>query len=1171
MNQANSDKFTRTKKHEPCPICADTKGKCGFNGELIFCMDYPDGGGEGRGYKFLKTTQNLLWGIYAVDDGVTFDKAEWKSRRRQEELAKQEALSRTLSPLERHFEIKRLLNQLELTSAHRQKLLERGFTAEQIDQIGYRSISARQKLTHEVSNKLAGIASDGKSLTHNSAGILVPVPNNLGQVIGYQIRNDEGTPKYVWAWGEYSVHLPNGEVPIGFFGADTHATTIGFAEGFTKSPVAAARTGISVVGAAGGNFVSSPQQLKSYLLDYSEGIIYPDAGSVNNYNIVNNYRKLVDFCTERGLSVKLAWYGQFNKPRNITEKLTGGDIDEIDQDTFDSIEYISWEQFESFCSPDVVRRLRGSNKVVSINKEERWDNSGKEKRREELTKFDAAIKINARYFPDNLPIPKEANFIAIKAPKGTGKTTFLSKIVKSDKVLIITHRVCLEQVLADTFRLDSRHNITQEGKYLGHALCINSLHSHANPRFDYSQWTGADIVIDEFDQLFYHLVASSTCDTYKPEILDTWIKVMRHAVTTGGKIYISSADLASIHIAFLKSCIGIPVEYLSIENTYVPFAGERHAHIYENKWQILQQCDARLKARKRILLFTTSVNYKSQLSTKNLETRYQQLGYKVLRADAESVSTPNHPAAEIFSSASDDRAECPLWSKSLQIALSMAKLSRDSMGKKAYFPYDLLRYSFMVKRKRWDDALRDYNVVIASPVLETGISIVGVFDEVFYLSESGVQTVNSVGQSIARERANVPRHIYVPKTSRSRLMGGVTHWQSLVSDQNEEANKRLLSTSNYALMGARFTDQCFLRLYCQMTALHNIGFLSYRESVIMNLQESGYVIDRVQAAGDHEEIQEQVAAIKEQQHNNYCEAVATAFPLTTDEAKKIAAKRRRTDEERVRLHGYEIRERYLESEITPELVNQDIDGLFKKAMTHYYLTVGSKFIEMRDIRAAEDVLKYSRGTVFQGDVIKSAIAPKIALLKEIGIEQFLDADQEFTKQSLEGWFLSVIQRQKDLRRVLGINLSGQTVIAFVNQQLLPKLGLKLEQVGWRKIDGKRTRVYKGAKIPDNRLQYFDRWRERDENALQEFQLKRADWETYCSVAGDLLKWMDADPEILQMGIDYLDNLSGGETQNTGIKDEIMRLKTDELWQMLEVVGGAYHSKHPKDHTPLLQL
>lgn len=1134
-----TDKIIRTtRRNGECQVCGDFKGNCGTSSDrkVLFCMDKT--ASVPYGMKELGLTKNGLWRMIVGDNGGTgdhrpFDRKAWIEKKRKDEAERLEKAQRSLSNFQRHIEYGKLQRQLSLKERHRQNLLQRGISQAKIEDYGYFSIEPKQPLSVKIDPKMPGVAKSGTYLTANFSGYSVPIPDDLGQIVGWQIRNENPnseSPKYTWAWNaDYSSKLQNDELPIGYFYPDNYtgdSDVIAIAEGFTKTPVLSDKLGLPTLGAAGAMFFNSPQQFEKYIKDYKTLIFFPDAGSVSNTTVISNYKRSIEIAQKLGLTIKVAWWGQFQKPNSPQEKLKTGDIDDIDQDTIDCIEYLSWEQFAELFETEVTDYIKGreentSRKRPSAAKELLDLAEVNRKRKEDLTRFTAQETINHRYFPA-LSIPYSANIVGIKGAKGTGKTYSLAQYIKSDKILGITHRVCLENTNADVFKLDSRHNLTKEGRYLGYFLCINSLHRFANPVFDYTRWDGASIVMDEFDQLFTHLAESDTCQTYRQVIISTLQNLLRHVISTGGKIYMMSADLADIHMKFIQEFIALPqsVEVFTLENTYIPFKGERRSICYEDKADLLMAVDSSLRDGKRVLLMTTSIGSKSPNSTRNLEEYYGKLGYKVLRADSESTTTPDHPATAIFTE------------------------QKTQQG------------------KQWYDALRDYNIVVASPVLETGVSIEGVFDEVFYLSESGVQTVESVGQSLARERANVTRHFYVRKTSNRRIRGGKTHWQSILSDMNEDGNKILLSEKNYSLIDITFTGQSFNTLYCQSIANANLGFTDYRASVQRNLEQSGYVVTHFKKTEGEKPVIADLQAIKETKYTEHCESVANAPPLSKEEAESMMGKRKQTDEERVRLKKYHISKSFIEADVKPNLVKQWDEGFYKKILLHYYLTQGSHLVEMRDVKKCEELLRYSHGEICQHDLIKAVISPKIELLNQINVKQFLDPDAQFTEESLSVWFEGIKEKKTaaKIRRTLGISTSNkQTAIAFINQQLLPKLGLQLRLLGRkRNAEGKQVRIYSGAIIEDQRLLYFSRWLERDDAALEAWLVNHDVQMILDALANQILRLMRTDDHLFNLGISLIAEI---EPTTTGVRLDVSKLSRREMLHVIDELWDAHNDKY----------
>jgi hypothetical protein len=73
-----------------------------------------------------------------------------------------------------------------------------------------------------------------------------------------------------------------------------------------------------------------------------------------------------------------------------------------------------------------------------------------------------------------------------------------------------------------------------------------------------------------------------------------------------------------------------------------------------------------------------------------------------------------------------------------------------------------------------------------------------------------------------------------------------------------------------------------------------------------------------------------------------------------------------------------------------------------------------------------------------------------------------------------------------IKSILGVGLTfGDTPIRFA-QRLLGILGIKLSFVSHRRFpDGSRHRVYRGADpLVDGRGEVFDRWLERDQDAIE---------------------------------------------------------------------------------------
>ena len=109
------------------------------------------------------------------------------------------------------------------------------------------------------------LALAGRKLLTRTAGYLVPARDTEGRILGFQIRNRTGSnPKYPWlsVSDVTPVNLQNGEMPLTVARGGS-SSILYFAEGILKPLVTAEKHNITVVGASGGLFTSSPQAVAS--------------------------------------------------------------------------------------------------------------------------------------------------------------------------------------------------------------------------------------------------------------------------------------------------------------------------------------------------------------------------------------------------------------------------------------------------------------------------------------------------------------------------------------------------------------------------------------------------------------------------------------------------------------------------------------------------------------------------------------------------------------------------------------------------------------------------------------------------------------------------------------------------------------------------------------------
>ena len=668
----------------------------------------------------------------------------------------------------------------------------------------------------------------------------------------------------------------------------------------------------------------------------------------------------------------------------------------------------------------------------------------------DLSKY-SPLKVNERYLSDNLIPPKDAQIIGLRSPKNTGKTEWLSlrvqqAIYQGKPVLVLTHRIQLAKALCARFGIDHIEKIrSSETKgILGYGLCIDSLHPNSQAHFNPEDWNEAVLILDECEQVIWHALDSSTCQNNRVAIIENFQQLLKVVIDTGGKIYLSDADLSCIAIDYVQKLIDLPVKTWVVENVYCS-SKKRKLISYSGSdpSELVTALVNAIKRGEKPLIHTTGQKAKSRWGSINLELYLKQLfpELKILRIDRDSVSDPKHPAYGCMSNL--------------------------------------------------NAILGNYDVAIASPVIETGVSIdlKGHFDSVWCIAQ-GVQTVDAVAQAVERLREDVPRHIWVKTTAKGNRIGnGSTSIRGLLRSQHKltTANVRLLQQAGideFDELDADFSLES-LNTWAKRACVVNAGKNDYRNEVINKLLLEGYELaeptdDDIEGSG---EVKEQIDDVRNQNYREYCQAVPEAKTPTNAELEELSSKKAKTQEERHAERKGNLIKRY-GIEITPELVEQDDDGWYPQLQLHYYLTVGNIYLAERDRRSLSRIKEQGNNRAFKPDVNKKQLSAQVKTLQLIGIEQFLNSDTEFTKHSLAQWFEKIIQLRFDIQTVLGvaINPEKDTAIA-VAQRILKKLGLKLEFDRQVRLDGERVRFYRGCNLNlDRRSPVLKGWLERDASA-----------------------------------------------------------------------------------------
>ena len=648
------------------------------------------------------------------------------------------------------------------------------------------------------------------------------------------------------------------------------------------------------------------------------------------------------------------------------------------------------------------------------------------------------ITVSERYI--SVPFPEDSQMICLRAPKGTGKTEAISKYIQSHikdhRIIVLTHRIQLAQDLARRFGIDHISEVDEsEAKgMLGFALCIDSLHLNCRAKFKPSDWEDAIIVIDEVEQVLWHMVNSPTLQLNRTTIIDNLGDLIRSAIQGGyGKLLLADADLSDRSIDYLSSFVPDIKPYI-IENTWRAKV-ERKVTVYEGKNPnaLLNDLYKAIERGEKPFISTGSQKTSSTHSTINLEKKLKQKfpQKNIIRIDSETIADKEHPA-------------------------------------------------YCCILNGLNEFLLGYDIVIVSPSIETGVSIDlrGYFTSVWIIA-NGVQSPNSIRQVMARVRENLPRYIWIRKSAHfSRLGNGKDNPKWLRAGEFKRFNATTASLGMSDLEKPTYQDSA-LNLWADYAADLNHQFTHYKEQILEDLKEEGYTISYA-SLPDKERLQEigaQMKAVKEESYETHCKKIVGTKNPTDADFSELEDKRGRTESERLSYRKGILCRMYPGIEIDVPTIKRDDDGWFAQIQLYYYYTVGRTYLEERDRAIIEE--KQCDGKAWIPDLTRKLLSIPVKTLITLNVQQFLESDKEFTSASLYDWGEKMRRWKYEIKDALGVSISSAVTPIQIAQALLKKIGMKLPFLRQDREGNTRTRVYGTASHSDPREGVFQEWLKRD--------------------------------------------------------------------------------------------
>lgn len=608
-------------------------------------------------------------------------------------------------------------------------------------------------------------------------------------------------------------------------------------------------------------------------------------------------------------------------------------------------------------------------------------------------------------------VPK-SGILAISSAKGTGKTKLIQTLTADDgNALLAGHRIALTRNLCSRLKLNYRgdldraqgHFIDDSGYVLRVGTCVDSLLA-INPH----DFVECDLILDEAVQVLRHLLTSSTCnkDGKRPALLARFTELVK----TARRVVLADADLNTETIRYIQNLRN---------DSSVPWLLVNEAQV--TPWQIdfieapnAIAITARLlkdiQAGQKIFIATDSKAGSQRLE--RLIIQLETIGCRCLLLNSET------------SSGELERAfiETP------------------------------------------DHHIENYDVVIATPSMATGISIEKNHFDVVYGFFWGVSSTDAdMAQALARVRPAVPRVVWCAKTGRNfSPIGRDTSPLKLKKLLQDKTNitAQLTATSLGNAHLQQFENYDWLNHHVHLWSIfestQNRSMLSLRSALKVRLIHEGHKV-HITPMDTCQEVRAALRAARDEVRQMEAQAISNAANLTLAEAQALEQLKTLQPDERLALRKWYLADFYCLplSQITPELVLADDKGRQRSQITNLEQFLDAETAVHEDVQQIKKQARWEQG-ISPWDVPHSRLKHKIRKLLQL--QDFVIPGQVWTAESLTDFTAKALKLSSEIKAILNITVSAYMSPNQILGQLLEQIGLTTESKQFRQ-DGKRKRCY----------------------------------------------------------------------------------------------------------------
>jgi hypothetical protein len=648
--------------------------------------------------------------------------------------------------------------------------------------------------------------------------------------------------------------------------------------------------------------------------------------------------------------------------------------------------------------------------------------------------YTPTLQFNSRYLPDLSALLPKNGLIALKSPKGTGKSVQIAKIIQSVRnrgmnVISLTPRRALgrEQSLKwginwiGDMDIPGVHHLTVAENLETIGLCWDSVW-----KLGQRDWSDTLVIIDESELALIHMLLGSTSKEKRPLILKVLETKIRECLINRGMLLIADADLTNLSIDYFTDLVPeVPV--FIIQNDYQGA---------ETSWQV------EFHTGKKDLVVTELM---------------AELALPVVESDGterqKRIAIPTDSQKEAESLHRSINEHYPHL-----IVIRIDKNTTETDEGKSF-----------VERPNEKLAELKPDVLIYSPSMDVGVSLDLIWFDKIYAFFTGVVEPSLCRQMLGRIRESIPRIIWC--RTQGRLSGLVSFFPEEIKSSLYRTNKEtsiLIDVvesicddfSNdvevrqaYDLLWNQEKgswDHPHLDLYCALMARQNFGLYHLSTELHRQLALEGHSITAFHNSQTTED-GVILSNIRKSLPLEEAQAISIAKDIPLDTALLLKQKINTTEEQRHQITKALLTAELPGVELTPQFIYKAVTKDYRKWLNAQKLFWYSQHPEITKILDRKEWInnlqRFTNGVVYLPDIKTHSL--QVNVLKDLELFKVIDLncpEKEYSNVDIEIKRLLYRARTHSelLRLTFNLKVSAKTKpIQFINH-LLKRLGLYLK-------------------------------------------------------------------------------------------------------------------------------